>query len=169
MDTYSRWRIINLILLCGCIFSGICIADTENKTADLAQGFNISPISGDTEGIAAIGITLENSSAIRSGTISMQDLLINLTDSKGTFQDVILCSSVDPKVKIQQGDQFYLIKRNKPVFFIVDDLNRTGCGGGGGSGSQQGSNKDINPKGVWKIQISNVSDNKEYGSWKFTV
>ena len=54
------------------------------------------------------------------------------------------CGSLNPAMNLSPGIPVYIIKRNKPVFFIVDAVGRGGCGGGGGgAGSQQRSNKQF--------------------------
>jgi hypothetical protein len=159
-----------IMMVCGCAVIGTVTAVTPEENAGNLPVFNVTLISGE-ETATAIAITLEKSADTPAGAIPVSNLQFNLTDPEGTGQDVALCSSLDPALSIEPGKPFYIIKRSKPVFYIVDETDTGGCGGGGGggSGSQQASNKNFSPKGTWKIEIFNATDTRSIGNWTFTV
>jgi hypothetical protein len=63
---------------------------------------------------------------------------------------VVLCGALDFTQEIRHGSPYYLVKRNKPAFFLVDNLTQGGCGGGSGGAT----NRAFSPVGNWTIHIT---------------
>ncbi|PWR72542.1 hypothetical protein [Methanospirillum lacunae] len=169
---YQIFRRFVLLTLVVCLsFTSFVFADSSSESLKDAPDFNVTTVSDTSGSVTAFDLTLKESKDNVALAIPIQSFTVNLTDPNGVSQDVALCSSTNPNLTLKPGDSIYLIKRNKPVFFIVEDITQSGCGGGGGggTGSKQSTNQAISPSGKWVIQLFKESDSTPIGSWSLTV
>lgn len=163
----TSWKNKGLIIPCiialliifvgtGISLSFIGVEDTGNRLGSVL-GCTITPLADETGLVSSIALTITGCEQNSGCSISYRDLQVELTDPNGVTWDVVLCGSLDFSEEISTKSPFYLVKRNKPFFFIVDNPTQGGCGGGGGGGSREGAtNKEITPEGIWELKIKGV-------------
>ena len=160
LKIWNCWSSILFILILCWVSYSPAFSESTKDAPDVLPEFNVTPVSIPDEPVTAIALTLEENEKTPAPVVSLESIQINLTDPDGTEQDVVLCGALDFTQEIKPGFPLYLVKRNKPAFFLVDNLTQGGCGGGtgGGGGSGGATNKAFSPVGEWKIEITGDSN-----------
>jgi hypothetical protein len=156
---YPLGCILFILIMCWVVYLPV-LSESLTDNSILLPEFNVTPVLEPDQPITAIALTLQKTEKIPSPPVPLQSIQINLTDPDGIGQDVVLCGSLDFTREIKSGSPLYLVKRNKPAFFLVDNLTQGGCGGGtgGGGGSGGATNKALTPAGKWTVHITGDSN-----------
>ena len=118
-----------------------------NTTIGKTTAFSLYLMAGDT-------IKGQAGSSSTGGGKKIENAQIVLTDPNGNNNIVSVCSAISGSIMLNPGTQYYVVKRNQPNYYLVNNLSQGNCGGGPGGGSP--TNKEL-MSGTWRVTISDLT------------
>ena len=87
------------------------------------------------------------------GGKKFENAQIVLTDPGRNNNIVSVCSEISGSVVLNPGTQYYVVKRDQPNYYLVNNLSQSNCGGGSGGGNPP--NQEL-MRGTWRVTISDL-------------
>lgn len=127
-------------------FSAFSFEPYYNATIGKTTAFSLYLMAGDTvEGQAGSSQT--------GGGKKFENAQIVLTDPGRNNNIVSVCSEISGSVVLNPGTQYYVVKRDQPNYYLVNNLSQSNCGGGSGGGNPP--NQEL-MRGTWRVTISDL-------------